>query len=136
MGGTFTYNSTSRQYKPQIKSLLSIKNTPCTKRTRDDDTTPTMCLGCGRTGHSRPTCLFTTSKYFNKGSGKYIDSTAYASLLRDRPHHKDNTCPRDSIFKTALMRTYNRRFVNFVTTFEIFLAMSYYHNQLTYLPST
>ena len=101
MGGTFTYNSTSRQYKPQIKSLLSSKNTPSTKRTRDDDTTPTMCLGCGRTGHSRPTCLFTTSKYFNKGSGKYIDSTAYASLLRDRPHHKDTTCPRDSISKTA-----------------------------------
>ena len=101
MGGTFTYNSTSRQYKPQIQSLLSIKTTPSTKRIRDEDSTPSSCPGCGRTGHSRPDCHFTTSKYYNKGSGKYVDSTAYAALLRDRPHHKDKTCPRDSLSKVA-----------------------------------
>ena len=59
------------------------------KLARDGDSSSPICPGYGRRGHVRPACIFTTSKYYNKGNGKYLDSTAYASHLRERPNHKD-----------------------------------------------
>ena len=68
-------------------------------RTQDDDKSTDTCTGCGRTGHLRLTCKFSAAKHFNNGNGKYGNSTAYALLLKDRPNHKDKTCPRDTVHK-------------------------------------
>ena len=105
LGGKFEYNSTSRQYSVQPKSLLSQDktDTASTKRGRSeitDDTPALKCTGCGRDNHSKATCKFTSSKYFNKGGGKYIDSTGYALLIKERPKHTDLTLPRDSLVKS------------------------------------
>ena len=54
-----------------------------------------MCEGCGRPGHSRGTCHFKNSKYFNTGGGAYIDSKAYQSLKLDKPSYTDTFLPRD-----------------------------------------
>ena len=87
--------------KPQQKCLLSTKKTSHKRARSDDDETSEACTGCGRTNYVKSACLFTSAKYFNTGSGKYSDSTAYQLLIKDRPNHKDKTCPRDSMAKSA-----------------------------------
>jgi hypothetical protein len=101
-GGSFSYDPTARQYKEQTKSFLSTQKTSNKRARVDDDDSSPSCTGCGRSGHLKATCIFTTSKYFNKGGGKYIDSNAYANLKKDRPNHRDTVCPRDSLPKTTL----------------------------------
>lgn len=96
LGGTFVYNASARQFKEQPKTLLSAKPSNKRTRTQSDDTSTDTCTGCGRTGHIKPKCQFLHAKYFNNGNGKYENPQAYANLLKDRPNHKDKTCPRDT----------------------------------------
>ena len=80
-GVSCTYLPSSRQLSTSSKKEETASN----KRSLSpDDSQKSMCEGCGRPGHSRGTCHFKNSKYFNTGGGAYIDSKAYQSLKLDK----------------------------------------------------
>jgi transposase InsO family protein len=91
-GITCIYLPASRQLTTTTK-----KEEPASKKRSlsSDDSKSVLCAGCGRSGHESITCHFKNSKYFNGGSGPYIDSKAYALLKRDKPAYTEAFLPRD-----------------------------------------
>jgi hypothetical protein len=92
-GITCTYLPASRQ----LPTTTKIEEPASRKRplSSDDSKQSVLCAGCGRSGHESLTCHFKNSKYFNGGSGPYIDSKAYALLKRDKPAYTESFLPRD-----------------------------------------
>ena len=99
MGGTFVYNTSSKQYTPQSSSFHPVtKNISSKKRVHSEisETHTLECTGCGRTNHLVTTCHFASSPYLNKGGGKYSVSAAYTKLKKERPTWTKLFLPRGS----------------------------------------
>ena len=92
-GVTCTYLPSSRQ----LNTTSKTEEVASKKRSLslDDSTKSNLCTGCGRKGHAQSTCHFKNSKYYNTGTGPYVDSRHYAQLLRDKPEYTEPFLPRD-----------------------------------------
>ena len=75
MGGTFVYNTSSKQYTAQSTCFQPVtKNNLSKKRVHSEnfEIHTLECTGCGRTNHLVTTCHFSSSPYKNK----VVESTA------------------------------------------------------------